>query len=120
MDRAHRLLDDAILLLDGHVVDGGMASVHEATLVEGPMLQAIGAPPSAVVVAVLVVELDRDPVSGETEQLLAQAVVVLLGPLLLQESPDGGATLQEPIPIAPDRVLRVRPGHLPHFIYLLI
>ena len=90
------------------VVDARLAAAHVALVVELPQLVAVRAPPPTVDVAALVLEPDGDAVALERPQVLAQRVVELAVPLLLEERGDLGAAGEEPVAVAPDRVRRVR------------
>src|SRR5215213_3183160 len=63
-------------------------------------------------VVALVLEPDRGAIISEAPQVLLKAVVELPGPLTLEESDDLLASLEELVPIAPLRVLRVGQRHL--------
>lgn len=92
---------------DAHVVPAHLALAHEAVGGEGPVLEAVGAPPPALGVVPLVPELHGDAVVAEGEELLAQPVRALALPLARQERRDRLPPLQELVPVAPDRVRRV-------------
>lgn len=101
------VLEPALGLGDGDVVGAHLALAHEAVLREGPVLEAVGAPPLPLGIVPLVPELHGDAVPGEGEQLLAQPVPLLALPLARQERPDLVPPPQELVTVAPDRVLRV-------------
>src|SRR5215469_18318777 len=96
--------DTALGLLDRDVVDAGLATAHQAVLVELPQLVAVAAPPLALRVVGLVLEPDRDPVLPEGPQVLAQGVVELAVPLGREELDDRGPPGEEGIAVAPGRV----------------
>lgn len=63
---------------------------HTRTLrVKLPLLVAVRSPPLPLLVMPLIFKASADPVPMEAPQLLHQAVVLLLGPLLAQERLDG-------------------------------
>jgi len=115
----HALLEPPLPLGDGDVIPAHLPLLHAAVGRERPVLEAVAAPPLAGGVAELVPELDRDLgvsvtlssllwseetrlVVAEGEQLLAQPVAVLAGPLLGQEGDDLGVSGDEARAVAPD------------------
>src|SRR5436190_6445419 len=99
-----RAVDAALGGVDPEVVDARLPAAHVALVVELPQLDAVRAPPLAIDVAALVLEPRGDPVALEGPQVLAERVLQLAGPLLLQERGDLGAAGEEPVAVAPDRV----------------
>src|SRR6185312_5027464 len=97
----------AVLLGDADVVDAGLASAHQAVLVELPLFVAIGAMPPAVGVMPLVLKAHRDAVAIEGPDVLDQAIVQLGGPFALEESHDRRAAFNDFRAIAPAAVLGV-------------
>lgn len=59
--------------------------------IKGPILQAIAPLPSHSIIRILILipKLDRDPIIPESEQLLAQTIVVLALPFGRQKLDDG-------------------------------
>src|SRR5690348_11656982 len=92
-------------------LDARLAPSHEPVLIELPQLVAVAAPPLAVAVMALVLEAHRDPVVVKGPQALAQRILQLALPLLGEERDDVGPSGDEPIPVAPHRVLGVGAGH---------
>src|SRR5438874_11070866 len=80
----------ALALADRDVVDGSFAALPQATLVELPLLVAVGAKPGAGPVVELVDEPDGDAVAGERPDLLDQPVLHLAPPLANGECLDRG------------------------------
>src|SRR6266576_5946381 len=99
-----RAEDPALGLLDRDVVDAGLTAAHQAVPVELPQLVAVAAPPPALRVMGLILEPDRDPVTAERPQVLAQGVVELAVPLGREELDDRGPPGEEGVAVAPGRV----------------
>jgi hypothetical protein len=96
-----------VVLVDGNVVDAGLAPPHQAVLVELPQLVAVAAVPLVAVVVPLVLEADGDAVLAEVPQALAQRVVELLLPLGGEEVDNLGAAADEGVAVPPDRLFGV-------------
>jgi hypothetical protein len=103
----HAILVPPLLVRDPDVVPAHLPLPHQPVVRERPVLQPVGPPPLPGLVVPLVPELHGDLVAREGEQLLAQPVPVLHGPLLGQEVRDGVAAHEELVPVTPDAVLRV-------------
>ena len=56
-----RPMEFPLRLPDGHVVDAGVAVVHDALGIEFPVLVPVGAKPVSGIIVPLVREADRDP-----------------------------------------------------------
>src|SRR6478735_5168599 len=82
-------------LLDGQVVDAGVAVMHESVGVELPVLVAVGAVPLPGVVVAFVGESYGDAVVGDGPKFLDQPVVEFAVPLAGQERDDLVAALDE-------------------------
>ena len=104
--------DAAVALVDSDVVDARFAAAHQSVLVELPELVSVAAPPLPVPIVAFVLEADGDPVSVEGPEVLAECVVELSLPFLGEEGDDLGASTDEGVAVAPDRVLRVGAGDL--------
>lgn len=92
-----------------------MAFAHLAVFCKSPIFKAVTALPFHVVMRILILvpELDRDFIFGEGEELLAEAVALLLLPFLGQKFLDRGSTGNERGTISPDAVRGVRFGDSP-------
>ena len=60
---AERPAEFAVCLGDGVFIDAGVAMGHQALLVEGPVLVAIGPEPVSAIIVVFIGIPDRDPVA---------------------------------------------------------
>src|SRR4029079_9507833 len=80
-----RAVDATIGLRDRHIVDAGLAALHQPVVLELPVLVAVRPPPATGGVVPLVLEAHGDAVAGERPEILAQHVVELLLPLAHQE-----------------------------------
>ena len=102
----HALLEPPLGILDLDVVPTHLPLAHSAILRKRPILQPITALPLHTIVAILVLipELHRDLVIGESEELFAQAIRLLLVPLPCEKVNDGFAAGEEAVAIAPDAV----------------
>src|SRR5690606_8342842 len=109
--RPARTEDPPLRLVDHDVVDAGLPPHHQPALVELPVLVAVAAVPGPGRIVGLVLEAHGDAVARERPQRLAQGVVELALPLLGQELDDRVPAAQEPVPVAPDRVLAVGERH---------
>src|SRR6516162_2884920 len=88
----------AIAFLDGEVVNAGDASLHQAMLIELPILVAVTAEPIAAIVV-------------QCPELLDQPVVELTTPLALEKGFDLLATLEELGAVSPAALDRVGEYH---------
>jgi hypothetical protein len=104
-------MEAAILLRDLDVVDRGLAPLHQAVLVELPLLVAIGAMPLACCIVPLVLKSHRDAVVVERPEILDQAIVEFFRPFAPEERDDRRAALKELRAIAPAAVLGVGERH---------
>ena len=89
-------------------IDTRQAPLHQAVLIEFPVLVAIGAKPLAAVVVILVGKTDGDAIAGEGPQFLGQAVIEFPRPFAGEERFDGLATIDEFRAVAPLAVRRIR------------
>src|SRR5882724_6886975 len=80
-----RPVEAPLALLDGDIVDAGLAPPHQAVFVELPLLVAVGAMPLPGIVAPFVLETHGNTILIEPPEVLDQAIVVLLCPLAGQE-----------------------------------
>ncbi len=71
----------ALRFLDGHIVDGGMSMMHEATRAELPILVSVGTEPGSGSVAPFVGEAHGDAAAIEGPQFLDEAVFEFLFPI---------------------------------------
>src|SRR5215469_9924777 len=94
-------------LRDRKIVDAREAALHQAGLVEFPVLVAVAAEPAPRVVVPLVSEAHRDAVACARPQFLDEPVVELPGPLALQERAHLIPPRGELRAISPARILRV-------------
>src|SRR5262245_15072268 len=101
----------AFALLDRHVVDAGMALLHQAVPVEQPILVATGAKPDAYGVVPLIGEPHGDPVVGKGPQLLNEPVLVFSFPLSREKRDDLLPATQKFTAVSPAAVHRVRQRH---------
>src|SRR5262245_63494340 len=92
---------------DRQVIDARDAPLHEAALVELPILVAIGAIPLARVIVPLIGEADSNAIAFAGPKLFDEPVVELLGPFASEELPDGFTAGQELGAVAPHAVGRI-------------
>src|SRR3954454_24795551 len=100
--------EPALLVGDGDVVDARVPPRHQPTVVEQPVLVAVGTEPGSRLVVPLVAEPHRDPIGVEGPHLLDEPVVELLGPLAREELDDRVAPGEELRPVPPPAPGRVR------------
>lgn len=74
---------------DGEIIDAGDPSLHETSVIEFPILIAVGPKPVPGVIVPLVGEANGDPVALTCPEFLYQAVVKLLRPLPSEELLNG-------------------------------
>src|SRR5262245_23037718 len=104
-------MEPPLLLRDRDVVDRGFAALHQAVLVELPLLVAVGAIPLAAGIVPFVLEAHRDAVAVEGPEILDQAIVLLPLPFARQERDDRLTPLEYFRAIAPAAVLRIGERH---------
>src|SRR5262245_15409666 len=92
---------------DRQVVDARDATLHEAAIVELPVLIAVRAIPTARVVVPFISEANGNAVALTSPKLLHEPIVELLRPLARQELPYRFAADQELGPVAPNAVRRI-------------
>ena len=68
-----------------HVVDAGLATSHQSTIVELPQFVAVRPVPLAGIIVPFVLETDCDPPVGKGPEFLDKAVLVLPAPFPCQE-----------------------------------
>src|SRR3954469_5971391 len=107
-----RPAEAAIGLGDHDIVDAGLAPAHQPGLVEFPLLVAIGAVPSAILIMPFILEANGDAVVGEGPEVLDQAIVVLLLPFAGEEFGDRRAALEKLAAVTPDAVFGIGQRHL--------
>src|SRR5215211_4225129 len=112
MIRDYPLEDASLGLVDLVVVDGSVATAHEAVSIEFPQLVTVTSPPTPLRVVALVLEPYRDAVSREAPQVLFEPVVEFTRPLALQERDYLLAPFEKLLAVAPLGVLRVSERHL--------
>lgn len=102
----HSLLEPPLSFLDLDIIPAHLPLTHPTIFRKSPILKTIASLPLHPVTAILVLvpELHGDLVVGESEQLLAQSIGLLLVPLLGQEVDDGFSTGEEAVAVAPDAV----------------
>jgi hypothetical protein len=102
----HPVHEPPLLLRNLDIIPTHLSLPHLAISRESPVLKPIAPLPlhSIRAILVLVPELHRDLVVGESEELFAQAVGLFFRPLGCQEVFDGGGALQEVGAVAPDAV----------------
>ena len=105
----------AIGFLDRQVVDTGVPVMHQAVLVELPVLVAIGAIPIAGVVMPFVGEAHRNPAPLEGPQLFDEAIVLLPFPFAREELYDRRTPLRKLRAIAPPAIDGVGQRYLLRF-----
>ena len=98
--------------LDCDVVCRHIPLCHDAISIEGPVFIPIGAIPLPSIIMELILEVHRDGVVVEGEQILPQAVPLLHLPFLGEKFDDGISALEEVVSVAPNTVLRVALGNL--------
>lgn len=86
------------------VIPAHLALAHLSILRECPILETVTPFPLHAIVSILVFipKLDSDLVVCKSEELLSQAIITLLLPLLSEELLDGGSSDDEGGPITPD------------------
>ncbi len=97
----------AVGFLDREIVDGGVAMMHDAVLIELPVLVSVGAVPVAGVIVTLVGEANGDACAVEGPQLFDEAIVEFALPLSCEEGDDVRASVDELGAISPLAVYRV-------------
>lgn len=77
--------------------------------IKGPILQAIASLPSHSIIRILVLvpELHRDPIIPKSEQLLAQAIIVLTLPLGCEKLDNGVCAREKEGTVTPDTIRSV-------------
>src|SRR5438034_959599 len=110
-----RPVEAPLALLDGDIVDAGLAPPHQAVLVELPLLVAVGAMPLPGIVVPFILKAHGDAVLIERPEILDQAVVVLLRPFAGEEGDDRLASFNEFGAVTPAAVLGIGERH-PHRI----
>lgn len=97
----------AFAFLDGKIVDGSFAPLHQSVSAEPPLLIAMRAKPVAIGIVPLIGEADGDLVAGKGPDLLDQPVVVLLGPFAREKGNSGVPADQEFGAVPPPWIGRV-------------
>src|SRR5215216_148061 len=110
-----RPVEAPLALLDGEIVDAGLAPPHQAVFVELPLLVAVGAMPLPGIVVPFILEAHGDAVLVERPEILDQAIVVLLRPFAGEKFDDRLAPLEEFGAVTPAAVLGIGQRH-PHWI----
>src|SRR5262249_13243441 len=104
---AERPVVFALALFNRKIIDAGNTQLHQAVLVEFPVLVAVAAEPVATVVVPLIRKTNRDAVIVKSPNLLDQPVVELALPLARQKPFDGFAALQKLDAVPPAAVARI-------------
>src|SRR5262245_46947006 len=94
----------AFAFSDGQVVDAGETALHEALLVEFPILIAVGAEPVAGVIVPFIGETHGDAVAVKGPEFLDETIIQFPIPLPREKLDDGLAAGQEFGTIAPDAI----------------
>src|SRR5262245_3617631 len=89
---------------DRQIIDARDATLHEAALVEFPVLGAVGAIPVPRVVMPLIREPNGNAVALTSPKLFDEPIVELLGPFASQELPDRVTPYHELRSVAPRAV----------------
>jgi hypothetical protein len=108
------ILEPALLLGDLNIISTHLPLAHDSILPERPVFESITALPLHAIMGILIFvpELDSDLVLSESEELLAQLVVLLLVPFPGQEFNDGFSAGEKFVPVTPDAIARVAFRHL--------
>lgn len=110
---AQRPMELPVRLLDGQVIDAGVATAHEPVSFEFPVLVAVRPKPVPCIVMPLVGIPNGDAIALERPQLLDESVVELLVPLALKKGLGLGPVVDELGAVAPlgiQGVCRCNPG----------
>src|SRR3989338_9430667 len=100
----------ALGLADGQVVDAGEAQLHQALVVNLPVLVAVAAKPLACGIAPFVGEAHGDAVAGVGPEFLDQPIVLLALPLAGEKRADLLTADRELAAITPAAVERIGQG----------
>ena len=103
----------AAVLIDGDVIDAGQAPTHQATLIELPVLVAVGAEPISAVIMPLIGESHRDTIVVKSPEFLDQAIIEFSIPFPNKERDDRIAAEQKLTPISPRAVGSIRSATRP-------
>src|SRR6187551_2542352 len=104
---AERPMEFALAVGDRQVVDARDAALHEAAIVELPILVAVGAIPLAAIVTPFIRKANGNAVALASPKLLDEPIVQFLGPLSSQELPYRFTANQELGSVAPHAVGRI-------------
>src|SRR5215216_562613 len=102
-----RPVEAPLALLDGEIVDAGLAPPHQAVFVELPLLVAVGAMPLPGIVVPFVLEAHGDAVPIERPEVLDQPIVVLPSPFAGEEFDDRRAAFKEFGTVTPAAILGI-------------
>src|SRR5258705_3957393 len=102
-----RPVEAPFALLDGDIIDAGLAPPHQAVFVELPLLVAVGAMPLPGLVVPFILETHSDAVLVERPEILDQAVVVLPSPFAREKLNDRLAPLEEFGAVTPAAILGI-------------
>jgi len=105
----HAVLEPSLRVRELDIIATHLPLPHPPVLRKRPVLKTITTLPLHAIVGILILvpELDCDLVVGESEQLLAKLVALLLLPLLGQEVDDLDVALEEGAAIAPNTVVSI-------------
>ena len=98
---AERPVELAVGFFDGEIVDAGVAMMHDAVLVEFPVLVSVGAIPVSGVVVALVSKADCDACAVEGPELFDETIVEFAAPLSCEECDDLLAAADELCAVSP-------------------
>ena len=105
----HTILEPSVTLGDLDVITTHLPLAHPSIVGERPVLETIASLPLLAVMGILIFvpELNRYLVGSECEQLLSQAIILLLVPFSSQELDDSLCTGEEVASVSPYTVVAV-------------
>src|SRR5947209_20593061 len=101
----------ALAIFDRQVVDAGDPPLHQALVVELPILVAIATKPASRIVVPFICEAHGYPVVAKCPDFLDQPILQLANPLASEECLDGVATTNELGAVAPVAIHRIGERH---------
>lgn len=105
--RSQRPHEFAVRSCHGHIVDAGLATMHQSIVVELPLLIAMGTEPISGVVMPFVRKPHGNAVAVGCSDLLHEAVVQFLGRRACQQIDDGRPSLDGLGTVPPAAILRI-------------
>lgn len=100
-------VEQALSVLDWHIIDAGMPLCHQACLVKTPVFIPVRSPPLALPISPLINKADGDPVLVKCPKLLNQPILTLLLPFSRQECLNFRPPVNKLIPVSPTTVGRI-------------